>query len=422
MKNKNNKLSIRNIFRSNKFVFVLSLLIAIVIWITMSIDASIGTTRVITDIPISISLSDEAQESGLRIFSGADGTASVTVSGNRVALGGVTKDDILVTAQTANTINSANTYTLSLTPSKVNVSDQFTITSQPSPSVISVYVDYYREKEFNIVDQVVYQVEDDYYASTTLSASTVTVSGPQSEITKIASVSVSDKIQGVLTSDVKTTLPVKLYDSAGYEISSNLITLSVSEVDVNISVLPEKTVSLTPNFTHFPSGLSVSEYVTVDPSEILIAGPSTILDNITEVSLDDIDFSKIDNKSQTVEASVLLPDDCRNLSNKNTAKVTLDLSSMSKKTVTVTDVSVENLSSEYTSKVTTQSLDVTIIGPEDQIEELDASNLKAVIDTSTLNGTTGSTSMPVTISLTGKKGCWVYGEYKANITISAKNQ
>lgn len=420
MKNKKRKFSIRNIFGSNKFIFVLSLVIAIIIWITMSIDASIDTTRVITDIPILMSLSDEAQDSGLRIFSGADETASVTVSGNRVALGGISKEDILVTAQSANTINTAGTYTLSLTPSKVNVSDQFTITSQPSPSVITVYVDYYREKEFNIVDQVVYQVENDYYASTTLSASTVTVSGPQNEISKIASVSVSDRIQGVLTSDVKTTLPVKLYDSAGYEISSNLITLSVAEVDVNISVLPEKTVSLTPNLTHFPTGLNIGEYVTVDPPEILIAGPSTILDNINEVSLDDIDFSKIDNTSQTFEVSVLLPDDCRNLSNKNTAKVTLDFSSMVEKTVTVTDVSVEKLSSEYTSKVTTQSLDVTIIGPEDQLKDLDASNIKAVIDTSTLNGTTGSTSMPVTISLTGKNSCWVYGDYQANITISSK--
>ncbi len=422
MKNKKRKFNISKILKSNKFIFVLSLFIAIVIWIFMSIDASIGTTRVITDIPISISLSDEAQESGLRIFSGAEETASVTVSGNRVSLGAISKEDILVTAESANTINTAGTYTLSLTPTKANVADQFTITTQPSPSVITVYVDYYREKEFNIVDQIVYQVEDNYYASTTLSSKTVTVSGPQNEISKIASVSVSDRIQGILTSDVKTTLPIKLYDNSGYEISSNLLDLSINEVDASISVLPEKTVSLTPTLNHLPSGINISNYVTVDPSEILIAGPKVILDNITQVSLDSIDFSKINNSSQSVEANVMLPEDCRNLSNRNTAKVTLDFSSMSKKTVTVTNMTVEGLSSEYTSKVTTQSLDVTVIGPEDQLEGLDDSNIRAVIDTSTLGGTTGSTSMPVTITLTGKNSCWVYGEYKANIVISAKEQ
>lgn len=420
MKSNKKKFRIRNIFSSNKFVFLFSFLLAVIIWVSMSFDTSVDTTRVITDIPISMSLSQEAQDSGLRIFSGADEKASVTISGNRASVGKVTKDDIIVTAQSANTINTASTYTLSLTPSKVNSGDQFTITSQPSPAVITVYVDYYREKEFNIVDKLIYQVEDEYYASTNLSSTTVTVSGPQNEISKIDSVSISDRIQGVLTSDVKRTLPVKLYDSAGYEITSNLITLSVNEVDATVTVLPEKTVSLMPSYKNAPSGINISDYVTVDPSEILIAGPRTIINNISQVSLDDIDFTKINNTSQKLDVGVLLPEDCRNLSNRNIADVTLDFSSMSKKTVRVTNISVERLSSNYTASVTTQSLDVTVIGPEEQLEELDASNIRASIDTSTLSGTTGSTSMAVSLNITGKSGCWIYGDYQANITISEK--
>ena len=139
---------------------VLSFVVAVIFWIVTSFDSENGTTRLISDIPIDLYLSDEATASGLRIFSGNDETASVTVSGNRVTLGSINKDDIVVSAQTANTINTAGTYTLSLSPSKTNVGDDFTITSQPSPSVINVYVDYYREKTFNIVDNVVYQVVD----------------------------------------------------------------------------------------------------------------------------------------------------------------------------------------------------------------------------------------------------------------------
>lgn len=410
--------SLGGLFRNNKFLFVISLLTAIVIWVGMSFDSQNSTTRVISDIPVNISLSDEAMDSGLEIFSGNDETASVTVSGNRVTLGSISKDDIIITAQTANTINTAGTYTVSLSPSKTNVSDDFTITSQPSPSVITVYVDYRREKTFDIVDNVVYQVAEDYYASSTLSSKTVTVSGPQSEVSKIDTVCVSEKLDGTISSDRHTTLPVKLYDSSGYEISGNLLTLSVEEVDVDISVLPEKTISLHPNFRNMPSGLTVENSTAVEPETIKIAGPADVINAIDYIDLDDIDFSSLSNKKQTVQANVMLPDECRNLSNTSTAEVTVDLSSMASKTFTVTSFTVQGLSDEYSSVVTTQALDVTVIGPESEIEALKDGDIEGIIDTSTVDGTVGSTSMAVSIGVNGAKSCWAYGSYEVNITIS----
>ena len=421
MSNNSGGFSLRKLFRNSKFLFIFSIFISLSIWVAMSFGSDVGTTRVITDIPITISLSQEAKDSGLQIFSGNDETASVTVSGNRVGLGSVTKDDIIVTAQTANAINTVGTFTLSLSPSKVNPASDFTITSQPSPSVITVYADYYREKTFNIVDNVVYQVEDNYYAATTLSSQTVTVSGPQSEIAKIDKVCVTDKLENTINSDVKMTLPVRLYDSSGYELTGNLINLSVSSVEVDITVLPEKTVTLEPTFMDKPSGLEINDSImTVDPQTILIAGPHSAVDKITSINLDQIDFSSLSNEKMTIDTNVLLPNDCRNLSNKTTAKVTLDFSSMQSKTFTVTDFSVSGLSSDYTAKVSTQKLDVVIIGPESQIDSLSDSDIKAVIDTSTNDGKIGSVSMPVKITVSGGDSCWAYGDYEANLTISKK--
>lgn len=422
VKKDSEKFSLRKLFRNNKFLLLVSFLVSVIVWVNMSFDAENGTTRIITDIPIDISLSDEATESGLQIFSGNDETASVTISGNRVSLGSVSKNDILVSAQTAGAINTAGTYTLSLSPSKVNVGDDFTITSQPSPSVITVYVDYYREKTFNIVDNVVYQVADGYYASSTLSSQKVTITGPQTEIAKIDSVSVSDRLAGTISTDQNLKLPIKLFDSSGYELSSKLFTLSISEVEVDISVLPEKSVSLTPTFKNKPSGLTVSNIdMTVDPKEVLIAGPNDKIDSISSLNLDEIDFSTLSNEKQTIEANVMLPEECRNLSNKSTATVTLDFSSMVSKKFTVSDFSVQGLSSDYNSKVTTQGLEVTVIGPEDQINDLSNSDIKGVIETSNADGTTGSTSMPVKITISGSgTSCWAFGTYEANVTISKK--
>lgn len=425
MKKNNEKTSkkpVKSLFRNNKFLLVLSFVIALVAWVIMNFNSDIGTERVITDIPISVSLSEEAKEAGLQIFSGVDEKCSVTISGNRATIGLVTNKDITVTAQTATSINTVGNFSLSLSPAKVNISDDFTITSQPSPSVINVYVDYFMSKNFTIEDQVAYEVQENYYGVSTLSTKTVTITGPQTYVSKIDKVVVSGSINGSLNADSSITLPIKLYDKMGDEVPDNLLTLSTQNVDVDVSVLPEKTVSVIPAYKNKPSGLYMSsDYINIDPDKILVAGEEDIIKDLTNVTLDAIDFSKLSNVVQVLSVNIIMPDKCRNLSNQGVADVRIDFSSMSKKTFTVDNISVKGLSDEYTSKITTHSLKVTVIGPESQIKNLSEKNISAEIDASGANIITGSTSMPVSISFnSASNSCWAYGDYEANVTITKK--
>lgn len=418
---KTKKRPVKGLFRNNKFLLVLSFIIAFSAWLVMNFNSEIGTERIITEIPVSVSLSDDAKEAGLQIFSGTGETCSVTISGNRATIGTVTNKDITVTAQSASTINTVGNFSLSLSPSKANLGDDFTITSQPSPSVINVYVDYFMSKNFTIQDQVVYEVQEDYYGVSTLSAQSITISGPQTYVSKIDKVVVSGTIEGALKDDKRVNLPVMLYDSMGNEVPDNLLTLSVQNVDVDVSVLPEKTVSVIPTYKNKPIGLTMnSDYISISPNSILIAGKEDILKTVNSVTLDEIDFSNLTNVVQGLSVNIIVPDKCRNLTNQGVAEVRIDFSSMAKKTFTVNTITVKGLSDEYTSKVTTQSIDVTVIGPEDQIEALTDKNISAVIDASGTNIVTGSTSMPVSISLNSADQCWAYGKYQANVTITKK--
>ena len=62
----------------------------------MSFSDSNETTATISNIPIQITLSDDAVDNGLQIFTGNDQTASVTVTGNRAILGSVAASDVTV--------------------------------------------------------------------------------------------------------------------------------------------------------------------------------------------------------------------------------------------------------------------------------------------------------------------------------------
>ncbi|MGN0500543.1 MAG: YbbR-like domain-containing protein [Ruminococcus sp.] len=416
--NKSKAKGFKAYIQSTNFLFILSVVISLSIWIIMSISTGNDTSLTISGIPVQVELSDEAVNNGLQVFSGSDYTASLTVTGNRAVVGSLQASDITVKAA-ANYVDSAGNYTLYLNASKNNPYSDFQISSSIKPSTIDVYIDYLREATFDIQENVVYKVDDGYYASTTLSSKTVYISGPQSEVSKIAKVVASADIDGTLNSSQKVDADIKLYNSEGQEIKTDLLSLDFKTVEAAISVLPEKEVPLKPVFTNLPSGLQITDdMISVEPSSIMLAGTDDVLVKTDSVSLAPIDFTTLTNTKTTFDLAVEIPTDCKNISNTSTAKVTLDLSSLSSKKLVVEKFTVQGLASGYSAEVTQKSLEVTVYGTSSQIDSLNASDITAVIDVSASDGMKGSVSMPVTFAIENGSSCWVSGSYKANLTIS----
>lgn len=418
---KKKKLSFNKLFQNNKFLIILSLVISTITWVYMSMGTTNDTSVTISNIPIQIELPDQLVNNGLQVFSDTEQTATVTVTGSRAVLGSISTKDITVTAAT-NGIDSAGTYQISLSAVKTNPSANFQIISTVTPSNVNVIVDYLRETSFPIQENVVYKVADGYYASTSLASKNITVSGPQTEIAKIAKVSASAELDGILDDSTSATADILLYDKSGNRISTDLLKMEFGTVEASISVLPEKTVKVVPEFMNKPEGLNLGDdMLSVEPSEILLAGPKKVLDNTKSIKLESIDFATLSNKRYEYnDQGINIPTDCKNISNSTAAKVVLDLSSLSKKTYTVDSFKVSGLSSEYKADVTQTNMSVTVIGSKKELENLKSSDIECIIDTSDQSGTVGSVQMPVTFKLKGTSTCWVSGSYKANITISEK--
>lgn len=418
---KKKKLSLNKLFQNNKFLIILSLVISTITWVYMSMGTTNDTSVTISNIPIQIELPDQLVNNGLQVFSDTEQTATVTVTGSRAVLGSISTKDITVTAAT-NGIDSAGTYQISLSAVKTNPSANFQIISTVTPSNVNVIVDYLRETSFPIQENVVYKVADGYYASTSLASKNITVSGPQTEIAKIAKVSASAELDGILDDSTSATADILLYDKSGNRISTDLLKMEFGTVEASISVLPEKTVKVVPEFMNKPEGLNLGDdMLSVEPSEILLAGPKKVLDNTKSIKLESIDFATLSNKRYEYnDQGINIPSDCKNISNSTAAKVVLDLSSLSKKTYTVDSFKVSGLSSEYKADVTQTNMSVTVIGSKKELENLKSSDIECIIDTSDQSGTVGSVQMPVTFKLKGTSTCWVSGSYKANITISEK--
>lgn len=411
----------QRLLEKNYMLFIFALVISLVVWVYMSFNSpNTDTTFTIADVPIQIELSEASRKDGLQVFTAGDPKATVTVSGNRTVLGLVNENDLNVTASAAS-INATGEYTLPVTANKRSNRGNFQITAS-SPASVAVTVDYLKESEFQIQEGITFIVEDGYYGSTVLPYSSVTISGPQTQVQKIKKVVAKADISEPLSKSREVEAELELWDENGKQVSKKLLTMSFETIKATVSVMPEREVSIVPQFVNKPDGLTITDdMISITPKSLLLAGPAETLNKLTSVKLDPIDFSKLKNDKITFdELSINIPENCKSINNYTTAKVTLDLSSFVRKDLTVDQFVVEGLDDNYVSEVTSKSINVTVFGSKADIEKLQASDITAVIDTSNAAGKTGSVEMPVTFRFKTGTSCWAYGTAQANVTIIKK--
>lgn len=419
---KKSKFSLSKIFYNDKFVMLFSVVTALVLWVFVSINST-GSKRElsISNIPVEIELGESAKEAGLEVFEGKEATGSVRIRGNVLVVGVAGAENIKATAKTAS-ITAPGNYTLELVYEKIGNLD-FEIVAQ-SPQFLNVYVDRLREKSFTIDDGGIQRIIDpDHYASTAeLSLKEITVSGPETLMDNISNVVAECSFEGELTETQTQIARLVLYDKYGDIIQSDQLTMSANEIEVTLPVYQRKEIKLKPDFSGKPGGFDLAR-VSIDPESLEIAASGDVFKGFSTISLEQIAFSKINTRSRKLDdLEILIPTGCKNLSNTYRASLTIDMTGIDYKTLLVTNFSVLNLPADKISNVATQSLEVEINGPSEELEKLTKEDLVAEIDMKGKENLTGHTEVPVTIRIKNASGCWAYGEYTANISIDSKEE
>lgn len=407
----------------------LSFLLACIFWVAFASTSDEESTTIVTGVPVTIQLSEEAESDGLRVYRGGDTKVTVQIKGNRLTVGSINSGDIQVVAQNTNSINVANSYALSLSAKKLGVKTDYEIVSV-TPSVINVTVDKERKQEFEILKNIDTSSVTlptskipgtGYYLSQpVISQDTVTVIGPEQEVKKISKAQVSDIITGEHNQNIVKRLDVQLLDSVGEPIENDLLFVTPTKVDVTIRILQEKDVPVVPSFSNVPKGIEVDKIATITPSTITIAGTEDVLANITNITLDPIDFNSLDPTTTQVTRNITLPAGCINLSDEQQAKVSFDLDDYTSTVVTVSDIELKNIPKGYTTQIATKSVSFSIAGPKDIISEIEASDISATVDLSTLaEGFEGSQEMPVIIGMSQLNKCWCFNS-ESTVNVSVK--
>lgn len=427
------KSSIKNIklgklFYNNKFTAVFSVLSSFILWILVSSSGTENIPVTISDIPVDITLSESALQDGLKVFSGQDITARVEVTGSRLIVGQLTKNDIQVTAsQASNTIMSPGNYTLELSAKKVGILKDYELASDVKPSMVTVMVDRYRESEFEVEPEIDFSPKSGYFVgSTVLSNQKVVLSGPETEISKIKKVVVRSVVSGEASSTINLKLPIVMYDAYGKPLTSETITINIPEIEVSIPILMNKEIKIEPVFSNLPPGIDIfGEYkdlVKVSPSKLEIAGPENILNETKSVSLSPIDFSSLNMQSHKFTIPILLPQGCRSLNNVYSAEVDLNMSLFREKTLNVNRFSFLNVPENKKVEVYNGSINVELIGSSKSINALKSSDVVAEIDFNGKEDSLNSMELPVNLIVEGYNDVWVSNKYFVNVSLSDKNE
>lgn len=418
------RFNLGQLFYNEKFLVGFSVLVAFIIWMIVSLNGSSPETIITIDnIPIDIELSQVAKDDNLRVFKiQPQDTSSLAVKGNSMVLGKLTKDSVTVTSNQANTITEPGDYELTLL-AKQNTADPNYSIDQESlyPHKVTVLVDRYKEVSYQVGDSIKYKIDKDYFGGATMfNPATVTISGPESIMDKVAGVRVDHTINETLTSSKTFTAPITIYDTSGNKLTdadSSKLTISSSDVSATLEILKKSNLPLSAGFSGKPAELDIASRAAVNPASIDIAGPDSVISAMQNIAVQAIDFSLINLDNKSFERKVMLPDSCRNLSNAYTATVEINMDGIQATPINVTNFEVANKPNANV-RVTTRSLYVQAVGPEEQIEDLDPSEVTAVVDLSSKGDFKGVTEVPVSFKIDTRPSCWIYGQYKANVEIS----
>lgn len=425
-KEKNGEFSIRKLIYNDKYLIIISIILAVIIWIVTSMNLSPETSKTVT-VPVTVDFSDSAAEQlGIKCFGDEKVDVDVTISCKKYLAKDITADDLNVYLQT-NVVTSSGNYDV---PIKVDTSENadFKVTSY-YPTVYKGYFDVEDEKTMDVDVKFSKNdfIEEGYtMGQPLLSESTVTVKGPRSYVSQVASVAAIINVDNKLKTTTSMDLLATAFDSNGTKVNYVTIETGGENLTVTIPVLKEMELDVAVNFAGKPSRLNISDFNVSYSVNRVNAG---VLEdaNITKATIGSIDFSKLRAGENKFTFNVESLDGFVILDNIKEIEVTVNVpSDYVAKNVSVNsdNIKIINVPEGYNASVVGISAgEVTAIGRENILESITSANVSLVVDLSGADAdkmNVGTHSYKTTTTLGNSDTCWIYGDYTAEVNITKK--
>ena len=414
------KFNLNNLFNNDKFLLVFSLFAALVIWLLVVVNVSEPTTRVIKGVKVNID-STVPSQFGLEVFGEKEFTVDVTVKGKKyqISPAALSAEDIVITAQT-NNVDSAGNRTLQLKPEIPDGAD-YTITTI-SQKNIDVYFDTAKTVQMVIEPQVIaddFPIVDEGFTcgNINLSETSVTVTGPSTEINRIEKVVARLELEKSLSSNKSADAEIILLSDKNKS-DFKYVTMSIDKVILTIPVLQVKELETIVAFKNAPDSFIVNPLkYSINPGKDLFNISVDDYDKTVDYSIGTIDFRTL---SPSNRVFTFLAEDVAVAEGSETVEyvVSVDMSGIAQEYFTFSkDKFIINNPDNKQYTVSGLNKSVIVVGAEKDLESITDEDIKVEIDLSEIDISQGqSITVPAVVTV-DNAGCWIYGTYFVDVSL-----
>ena len=403
--------------RSKVVRIVISILVAIAMWLYVDLERAPERTMTIRDIPVEFSGENTTlADKNLMLLSGYDTTIDLKIRGPKRELVKMNRDNVRVIASTSS-IDSVGVHQLDWTVSfpdgvvRTNVSVEKASLSQITVTVGELYT-----KEVPVECHVVGEVAEGYFTGdVVLDPDVLTLRAQRDDLLNVSCAKLTVDISGA-TRSVVQTVDVQLYDYDGNPVENSNIRTNTSLIQAKVPVLTTREVELAVEFSGVPGAAMNSIKCDITPKTVRLNGEADVLDSIDKLVLATLHVDDLELHQQN--SYVVTPPDGTWLVNGNevaTADITLE--GIEEKSLTATSIEFDKLPSGLYAIAPDGGLTVRLWGLSEEIEAVTAENLRVIADMSAVTGQ-GTVTVPVTVTISGFNDVTVRGTYELTVTVT----
>ncbi|MDD6213376.1 MAG: CdaR family protein [Clostridiales bacterium] len=410
--------------RNNWSLKLLSVGIAIIIWLLVVNYDNPYMTRTITGIPIEI-LNEETITGHDMVYtvSGSQ-TASVRVRCPRKIAQALKASDFRAEADFNNIYTLTNQVPVTITCTNTRVSsDEITQLTQS----LKIELEQIKERKMDVKVNVEGEPAAGYQVGNiTCSPAIVSVKAPQSFLDQISYVGVEISVDGIFqTLEQQTTL---LFYNAGGGILDydgvDALKVSTMDIYVEVEILNVKSVGVAYTVTGQDAVASGYQYsgVELSPSTVEVSGRKSALADVVSIQIPDGELDVTgarENIVKTFDLREMLPEGVTLVNEEEyELKVTLKVERLETKSILLntSDLHIENLDDSLVVDSMDSNVSVRLEGLASDLNELDSGELMGILDLSGL----GEGEHTITVGLEVPVGYRVVGTPAVKLVLAEK--
>ncbi|MDO5014858.1 MAG: hypothetical protein Q4E28_02760 [Clostridia bacterium] len=423
-----NKHSLSSLLYSKKFLMVVSVLLAFVIWGMFSIYKSPETQQVIKGVPVTIDMGVPNQLGYEAFGTEKNMTVDVTVQAKRYLFADKTMkaENFKAVAITSN-VSRPGAYSLNIKVTPPSDTNNIKIISKSIDS-ISVYFDVPSTKEYKIEPVLkntnIINSNTDFLVDTpVLSEEKVTIKGPASEMGKIKTVSAVASVQEQKKESFTLNPKFEVKDSSGNDINYLSYNIDVDNIFMTVPIYKILTLPTGATFENAPAYYVKNPIkYEINPKTIRVGVLSGIADKAKTADLVKIDFSSLHGGVNTfVFDENSIADGFKLLDENQKINVKVNVGNVKSKELQISpnNIKFNNLKPKTKAKIlSNNNVKIIILGPATEIADLETADIMANIDLK--NADVGTHTFPISIGVK-KNYCWAYGKYQSQVIIENAN-